>query len=193
MHNLQSFNELNTNSLVPFTQWVNPIIMKNLPYSTCDSNKIVKELIRVHSKELEMIDFYSNYHLPYQLTTFEEHIAFQIGHQARHFMPTYRTNFSPFEPSRRIHEGRGSFKNPSLTGQSSTSSAASSTSSSMDEDSSSDDDPMTDNKSKTYVASCSITDTHTSSHFVSFAALLPSMKEIYGTEPNTPDGLNLIK
>lgn len=187
MHNLKTFNEIEKENLVPYTQWVKPIIMKHLPYSTCDANKIVKELIRVHSKELEMIDFYSNYHLPYQLTSFEEHIAYQIGHQARHFMPTYRTNFSPFQPGRRMNDGRGSFKNPSLTGQSSTSSAASSNSSSTGEDSSSDDDAMADNKSSI------VQDIQSNSTFVSFAALLPSMTEVYGTEPKTPDGLNLLK
>lgn len=48
-----------------------------------------------------MIDLYSNYHLTYQLTSLEENIAYQISQFARSFVPTYRTNFSPFEPRKR--------------------------------------------------------------------------------------------
>lgn len=189
MHNLQAFNDHEKKSLVPMTQWVSNVVMRHLPYSTSDSNKIVKELIRVHSKDLEMIDYYSNYHLPYRCTVFEEHIAFQIGQLARNFMPTYRTNFSPFEPGRR-REGRGRVINPSLTGQSSTSSTNSSTSSSMDEGSSSDDEPITDGKS---IMGGNTIGSQTECKYLSFAKLLPSMKEVYGTEPKPPDTNNMLK
>lgn len=178
MHNLQTFNDHEKKSLVPLTQWVSPVVMRHLPNSTSDSNKIVKELIRVHSKDLEMIDYYSNYHLPYKWTPFEEHIAFQIGHLARNFMPTYRTNFSPFEPGRRRE--RSTLKNPSLTGQSSTSSTTGSMSSSSGEDSSSDDEPITDSLNTSSVEARA---QHT---FFSFADLLPSMLEVYGCEPHQP-------
>lgn len=190
MHNLQAVNDREKNSIVPLTQWVSPVIMRHLPYSTSDSNKIVKELIRVHSKDLEMIDFYSNYHLPYRWTAFEDHIAFEIAHLARNFMPTYRTNFSPFEPGRK-REGRdATLMNPSLTGQSSTSSATGSNSSSMDEGSSSDDEPVTEKGGGG--GGGGTTDT-THKKLVSFAELFPSMRQIYGSEPQPPTQENMFK
>lgn len=182
MHNLQTLNDP-LMSTIPLTQWISSIILKYLPYSTSDSNKIVSELIRVHSKDLEMIDYYSNYHLPYKWTSFDEHIAFQISHLARNYMPTFRTNFSPFEPSRRP-EGRASLKNPSLTGQSSTSS----TSSSLEEDSSSDEDPITDDKNVG-----NLTTNGYKRKLISFESLLPSMKEEYGCEIVSPDKRTQIK
>lgn len=124
----------------PLTEWVSPFILKHLPYSTSDCNKKVDELIRVHSRGLEMIDYYSSYHIPYKWTSFEENIAFNISLMARCFTPKFRTNFSPFEPATRRTEDRGILKNPSLTGQSSTGSTNSSSSS--DDESSSEDDSL---------------------------------------------------
>lgn len=143
MHNApDQFDEKNVKSLKPLTEWLRPFILKYLPYSTSDSNRVVDELIRVHSRDLEMIDFYSNYHNPYKWTAFEEHINFQISLMARNFMPKFRTNFSPFEPAARRHEDRGILKNPQLTGQSSTGSANSSSSSA--EGSSSEDESISE-------------------------------------------------
>lgn len=186
MHNLQTFDDHEIKSFASLTDWVGNIIMKNLPHSTSCRNKIVKELIRVHSKELEMIDYYSNYHIPYKWTAFEENIAFQIGHLARNFMPTYRTNFSPFDPSRR-GEGRGSLKNPGLTGQSSTSSTTSSTSSSLDECSSdSDDEQVISNR----ITSSTI---DREEKFISFATLLSSTMDVYGFDIKPPKRNDAIK
>lgn len=117
----------------PLTMWFSDIIRKNLPNSTSIANKIVKELIRIHSLELEMIDLYSNYHLTYQLTPLEENIAYQISQFARNFMPTCRTNFSPFVPGKRT----------AMPGQSSITAVNSSNSSSDEFDSSSDEDDTT--------------------------------------------------
>uniref|UniRef100_A0A1B0DB87 Uncharacterized protein n=1 Tax=Phlebotomus papatasi TaxID=29031 RepID=A0A1B0DB87_PHLPP len=181
MHNLQR-REMRCHSVrdgAPLTEWVRPIVMKNLPYSTSDRNKIVAELIRVHSKHVEMIDSYSNYHLPHKLTAFEEHIAYQISYLARNFVRTFRTNFSPFEPGK--HERSTSSKNPSLTGQSSTSSTTSSTSSSMDEASTSDEEPLTDVKTQNSTETVA---TH------SLTTILPSTLEIYGMEVRRPDKKN---
>lgn len=80
-----------------------------------------------------MIDLYSNYHLTYQLTSLEENIAYQISQFARSFVPTYRTNFSPFEPRKRT----------AIPGQSSIAAVSSSNSSSDESDSSSDEDDAT--------------------------------------------------
>lgn len=188
MHNIQKSNAIDLESTKPLTQWVRPFVLKHLPNSTCDSNKIVDELIRVHSKELEMIDFYSNYHIPYKCTTFEEHIAFQISHLARSFIPTFRTNFSPFEPATRRREGRGILKNPSLTGQSSTGSANSSTSS-MDEDSSSDDDSILENCNQNVFNA----DEKETVKSITFQTMFPPMKDVYRTGLKPPGKLDLLK
>lgn len=187
MHNSQDSDEADMNrSLKPLTEWVNPFILKHLPHSTACSNKIVDELICVHTRDLEMIDFYSNYHIPYKCTTFEEHIAFQISHLARSFMPTFRTNFSPFEPAARRREGRGILKNPSLTGQSSTGSANSS-SSSMDEDSSSEDDSILEINQPPPPPLAQHSNPDRSISVVS------SMKEVYRTELKSPNKFDMVK
>lgn len=120
----------------PLTMWYSDIIRKNLPNSTSMAFKIVKELIRIHCQELEMIDLYSNYHLTYQFSSLEENIAYQISQFARNFMPTYRTNFSPFEPGKRT---AGS----AIAGQSAITATNSFNSSSDESDSSSDEDDTT--------------------------------------------------
>lgn len=190
MHNSQECVDAKTDrSLKPLTEWVNPFILKHLPHSTSCSNKIVDELICVHTRDLEMIDFYSNYHIPYKCTTFEEHIAFQISHLARSFMPTFRTNFSPFEPAARRREGRGILKNPSLTGQSSTGSANSS-SSSMDEDSSSEDDSILENIYQSPPPPPSSISSQTPNPDRSLVA---SMKDVYHTELKPPNRFDMVK
>lgn len=140
MHNPRSDIEKDLVSVRPLTEWVSPFILKHLPNATSDMNKKVDELIRVHTRGLEMIDYYSSYHIPYKWTSFEENIAFNISLMARCFTPKFRTNFSPFEPATRRTEDRGILKNPSLTGQSSTGSTNSSSSS--DDESSSEDDSL---------------------------------------------------
>ena len=174
MHNpVVLFSDNKTN---PLTKWISDVVAKNLPNPSNNENKTVKELIRVHSKELEMIDLYSNYHLTFQLTSFEENIAFQISHLARNFMPTFRTNFSPFESVKRGIERN---VNPSLTGKSSTSSTASTSSSDeMDDgDSTNDEDDAITEQQKSVQVSKSVTTAK-----FSLEEVLPSSKDIYGFE-----------
>lgn len=140
MHNPRVEIEKQLVSVRPLTEWVSPFILRHLPYSTSDCNRRVDELIRVHTRGLEMIDYYSSYHIPYKRTSFEENIAYNISVMARCFAPKFRTNFSPFEPATRRTEDRGILKNPSLTGQSSTGSTNSDSSS--DDESSSEDDSL---------------------------------------------------
>lgn len=174
MHNMQGDPEMDTYSLKPLTEWINPFVLRHLPYSTVDSNRIVDELIRVHSHELEMIDFYSNYHTPYKWTSFEENIGFQISLLARCFTPTFRTDFSPFVPATRRQEGRGILQNPSLTGQSSTGSTNSSQSSN-DEDSSSDDESFLENLTASAIQEDG---GDTSSKHISYHEIFPSMNQV---------------
>lgn len=202
MHNYMQPRLFNSTELI--TNWVKPIIRNTLPNSCSDKNKIVKELFRVHSKHMELIDSYSNYHMSFKLTSFEEHIAYQISQMARIFMPTFRTNFSPFQPGRRRDE-RSSTKNPSLTGQSSTGSTASSNSSSSDEDgggiadesdsSESEDESINNtnnkdihknkiNQNNRLLLSNQIDKTNES--------LFPTMKEIYGYEIKNPNDNDML-
>lgn len=159
----------------PLTMWFSDIIRKNLPNSTSIANKIVKELIRIHSQELEMIDLYSNYHLTYQLTSLEENIAYQISQFARNFMPTFRTNFSPFEPRKRSTTG------PAMAA--SIASTNSSNSSSDEFDTSSDDDDTLSLSQRS-----SATDQRQAEPAFRLQEALPaSCKQLYGFELHTPD------
>lgn len=189
MHNTREDIELELLSPRPLTEWVSPFILKHLPYSTCDSNKIVDELIRVHSRDLEMIDYYSSYHIPYKWTLFEENIAFTISLMARCFTPTFRTNFSPFVPATRRTEGRGILKNPSLTGQSSTGSTNSSSGS--DEDSSSEDDSLLE--SVVQNAPSGMEESEPPSRCVTFDKMFPSMIEVYRTSLKQPNKVDMAK
>lgn len=164
----------------PLTVWYSNIIQKNLPFSTSEANKIVKELIQIHSQELEMVDLYSNYHFTYQLTSLEENIAYQISHFARNFMPTFRTNFSPFEPGKRATPNE---KSPSMTGQCSTTSTTSSNSSSDEFDSTSDDDDTTFSST----LKLSMTDQGHSEKLFKLENILSSCLETYGFELQNPD------
>lgn len=184
MHNPSEDTVTESESPKPLTNWLGDFIPKYLPYSADDSNRIVDELIRVHSRDLEMIDFYSSYHMPYRWTAFEDNIGFQISILAKCFTPTFRTNFSPFEAATRRREGRGILKNPSLTGQSSTGSTNSSTSSSSEEGSSSDDDNDDDSileSSNQPSIATTADDSESNSKRVTFNTMFPTMAQIYQT------------
>ncbi|KNC28029.1 hypothetical protein FF38_06824 [Lucilia cuprina] len=168
------------------TDWVRMKVRKCLPFSCSDANKIVKELFRVHSKDLEMIDGYSNYHQSFKWTDLSEHISFEISQLAMRHLPTFRTNYSPFQ--RQIQE-RKKPKNPSLTGQSSTSSTTSNDSSSTSEasDTSSDEE---------FSASLSLKEQNLNKTLdkeapLTLAALLPPMEEVYGCKVSNPSKENM--
>ncbi|XP_036341395.1 polyphosphoinositide phosphatase-like [Rhagoletis pomonella] len=167
------------------TDWVRHKVRSCLPHSTSDSNKIVKELFRVHSKGLEMIDAYANYHQSFKWTDLSEHIAFEISQLALRYMPTFRTNYSPFQ--RQIQDRKAS-KNPNLTGQSSTSSTNSNSSSSTSEadDTSSDEDIS---------AGYSIKDANQTESveqdIFTLESLLPPMEEVYGCKITNPSKANM--
>lgn len=195
MHNPPEDTIAEFESVKPLTNWLGDFIPKYLPYSADDSNRIVDELIRVHSRDLEMIDFYSSYHMPYRWTSFEENIAFQISMLAKCFTPTFRTNFSPFEAATRRREGRGILKNPSLTGQSSTGSANSSTSSSSNEGSSSDDDDddsILESSNQPSIATIT-DDSESNSKRITFNTMFPTMAQIYQTNLKLASLADMIK
>ncbi|KAH8293111.1 hypothetical protein KR044_004281 [Drosophila immigrans] len=172
-------------SSAPITDWVRHKVRECLPYPCADANKLVKELIRVHNNGLEMIDAYSNYHQSFKWTDLSEHIEFEISQLATRYMPTFRTNYSPFQ--RQIQPSRKTRQNPSMTGQSSTGSTNSNSSSSSEgEDSSSDEElsaSFAEKESKQ-------TETAEPAPFT-LASMLPSMEQVYGCTISAPSKQNM--
>jgi hypothetical protein len=131
-----------------------------------------------------MIDLYSNYHLTYRITSLEENIAYQISQFARSYLPTYRTNFSPFEPSTRSQVATAAVPN------------ASKNPSSIDSNSSTDDDSDTSSDED---------DTHSSLKLslpeqrqlekktISSEIKSHDCKSVYGFELESPDKQSMAK
>ncbi|XP_022231454.2 polyphosphoinositide phosphatase [Drosophila obscura] len=162
------------------TDWVRHKVRECLPYSCADSNKLVKELFRVHSNGLEMIDAYSNYHQSFKWSDLSEHIAFEISQLAMRFMPTFRTNYSPFQ--RQIQTSRKARQNPSMTGQSSTGSANSNSSSSSEGDDSSSDEEL----SASFAEKEAKQTESAEPAAITLDSVLPSMEQVYGCSINPP-------
>ncbi|XP_039305758.1 polyphosphoinositide phosphatase isoform X3 [Solenopsis invicta] len=174
------------------TQWWDKSVLKCLPYALDEVTKSCSEMIQVQNSIEEMIDVYYDYHRPYELSLLSEVYAYKISHSVRDFMPHFTTCYSPFavrvRPGRRREETGSknlNMKNPSMTGQSSTSSTTSSASSS--EDSSSDED-----ESHQQMDDFQLITSKDSSELISFESLFPSMKEVYGTEPEYPKRNDVI-
>ncbi|KAG7213368.1 hypothetical protein KM043_002662 [Ampulex compressa] len=174
------------------TQWWDTNVLRCLPYALNEVTKTCSEMIQVQNSLEEMIDVYYDYHRPYELSLLSEVYAYQVSHSVRDFMPHFTTSFSPFavriRPGRRREETGNknlNMKNPSMTGQSSTSSTTSSASST--EDSTSDEEDshqqMTDSQLITSKESLKLT---------TFESLFPSMKEMYGTQPEYPKRNDII-
>ncbi|XP_011878471.1 PREDICTED: polyphosphoinositide phosphatase isoform X3 [Vollenhovia emeryi] len=174
------------------TQWWDKSVLRCLPYALDEVTKSCSEMIQVQNSTEEMIDVYYDYHRPYELSLLLEVYAYKISHSVRDFMPHFTTCYSPFavrvRPGRRREEAGSknlNMKNPSMTGQSSTSSTTSSASSS--EDSSSDED-----ESHQQMDDSLLITSKDSSELMSFESLFPSMKEVYGTEPEYPKRNDII-
>ncbi|CAG9859794.1 unnamed protein product [Phyllotreta striolata] len=167
------------------TQWWDSGVLKSLPYAFNELTKACTELIQIHSQDAEMIDTYVEYYRPYELTSLSDVFALQVSNSIRDFMPSFTTNYSPFtlriRPVRRREENKSNImKNPSVTGQSSLSSTASSTSSSSDNEISLEDEESYNTESPA-VSSKDVTPEP-----ITFKALFPSMKEVYGMELKSP-------
>ncbi|XP_012271365.1 polyphosphoinositide phosphatase isoform X2 [Orussus abietinus] len=188
LHHKPACRYTRTNKLL--TQWWDSSVLKCLPYALYEVTKTCSEMIQVQHAH-DMIDIYYDYHRPYEFSLMSEVYAYQISHSVRDFMPHFTTNYSPFavrvRPGRRREEAGSkhvNMKNPSMTGQSSTGSTASSASSSVD--SSTDDEEghqLTDSQLITLKNSNDLT---------SFEMLFPSMKEVYGVQPEYPKRPDMI-
>uniref|UniRef100_A0A182M2V0 SAC domain-containing protein n=1 Tax=Anopheles culicifacies TaxID=139723 RepID=A0A182M2V0_9DIPT len=186
IHNSR-FDEIRQISTTPLTQWVSPFVMNCLPAAVSDENRVVKELIKIHSNDAEIIDYYSNFHYDYKLTSFEEHIDYQLSHLSRNLAPAFRSHFSPFEPIRR--QQSTALKNPSLTGQSSTSSANSSSSDRSDDESESDEE----DKSNRNTAPSSSNNSSRAEDPVTLSSMFPMTNDIYGFEIRMPKKADMLK
>ncbi|KAK9747094.1 SacI homology domain [Popillia japonica] len=62
----------------PLTQWWSTEVLNSLPYSYNDLVKPCSEIIQVHSAYIEMIDAYTDYHRPYELTVLNDMFAYKI-------------------------------------------------------------------------------------------------------------------
>ncbi|KAK2581293.1 hypothetical protein KPH14_008078 [Odynerus spinipes] len=174
------------------TQWWDKNVLKCLPYAFNEVTKTCSEMIQVQNTLEEMIDVYYDYHRPYELSLLSDVYAYKISHSVRDFMPHFTTSYSPFavriRPGRRREETGNknlNMKNPSMTGQSSTSSTTSSASSS--EDSTSDED-----ESHPQMNDSQLLASKDSSELMSFECLFPSMKEVYGMQPEYPARNDII-
>uniref|UniRef100_A0A1A9ZCS4 SAC domain-containing protein n=1 Tax=Glossina pallidipes TaxID=7398 RepID=A0A1A9ZCS4_GLOPL len=183
MHNVYQPSSL-TEETRPITDWVRSKIRKCLPHSCSDLNKIVNNLIEVVSKDFEMIDGYSNYYQSFKWTDFGEHISYELASRS---IPTCR---SPFQ--RQIQEGKAR-KNPSLTGQSSTSSTNSNESSSSEGDDSSTDEDLS--ASLMLKEQQQKKSQHVTIKPRTLEQLLPPMNEVYGCKVSNPskDSMSIYK
>ncbi|KAG8230624.1 hypothetical protein J437_LFUL004536 [Ladona fulva] len=171
------------------TQWWERDVMECLPRARDEVWKKCAEIVKL-DKVIgdDRVDAYLDYYRPHEFSILCDDSAYKISHSVRDFMPHFTTNFSPFtvrvRPGRRREEtsmtGRAT-KNPSLTGQSSTSSTNSSDSSSEASESSEEEREAS---VETRVAP-SITSSAEDS-IVSFEALFPSMGQEYGLKVGDP-------
>ncbi|KAF5302794.1 hypothetical protein FQA39_LY01974 [Lamprigera yunnana] len=174
----------------PLSQWWDSDVIKCLPYSYHDLTKTCSEMIQLQSGDVEMIDAYTDYYRPYELSILSEMFAYKVSNSIRDFMPNFTINYSPFtirvRPGKRREESSskaGIMKNPSLTGQSSTSSTTSSDS--VGSDSSNDESSIYTNESQ-------MTASRDSGSKITFDSLFPSMKQVYGSEVKEPKRNDLL-
>ncbi|CAG9765574.1 unnamed protein product [Ceutorhynchus assimilis] len=162
------------------TQWWNLGVFRCLPYAYNDVTKACFELIQMHSNDVEMIDSYVDYYRPNEFNMLADVYALKVSSSVD-FMPICTVNYSPFavrmRPDKRreqvLLKGNATSKNPSVTGQSSTSSVASSTSSSSNEDSSDEEESLNSESPDTFSKD-------SSPEPITFKSLFPSSQEVYG-------------
>ncbi|XP_023722312.1 polyphosphoinositide phosphatase isoform X3 [Cryptotermes secundus] len=183
----------------PRSQWWNTEVLQCLPQAYDEIFKSCSEIMQVNRCE-ELVDGYFDYHRPYEFSLLSEMFAYKISHSVRDFMPHFTTNFSPFtvriRPGRRREETSskgGTMKNPSLTGQSSTSSTTSSASRLSVDYSSSSESEDTDEEDNGHITDSQLTPSKdSSSRNITFEALFPSMRQVYGMEIEHPKKSDIL-
>jgi len=190
-------NPFNLKMAPSYTQWWDANMLRYLPLPYDEVIKSCSSIVSVAAKDT-VVDGYYEYYRPFEFSIISDLFAFTVSHSTRDFMPNFTTDFSPFavriRPGKRREELSSkkalALKNPSLTGHCSTSSTASSTSTESDD--SSDDELKTDapKAEKTDKSSSS-----SSESSLTFARLLPTMKQVYGSSIHPPprNGISLYK
>lgn len=171
----------------PLTMWWDKEVVESLPRAQDELKRTYMQAFQVQPQD-EIVDAYQDYHQPTRYSVLAELFPYKISNSVRDFMPHCTTDYSPFivraRPGRRREEStsRGStMKNPSLTGQSSTSSTTSSASSGGDSEASDveDDQGVPSDTHSTPSSKDSVKTT-------SFEAMFPSMLQVYGVQPELP-------
>ncbi|KAJ1519714.1 hypothetical protein ONE63_004974 [Megalurothrips usitatus] len=187
MHHITTFKKNSKFCRTPLTMWWDKEILDALPRSQDELKRTYMQVAKVHPRD-EIVDAYQDYYQPMRFSVLDELFPYKISNSVRDFMPHFTTDYSPFtvraRPGRRSEEStsRGTtMKNPSLTGQSSTSSATSSASSGADsEESDIEEDWGLPSDSHSTPSSKDSVKTTT------FEAMFPSMHQVYGMQPETP-------
>ncbi|XP_063610918.1 polyphosphoinositide phosphatase-like [Penaeus indicus] len=174
------------------TQWWDSALLTDLPMPLEETRKSVSLLMPVRNQEPK-IDLYTDHHRPSEFCVLSELFSYQMSHSVRDYMPNFTTDESPFsvrrrpgkrqeELSRNQSSGSPSQKNPTMTGQASTSSTASSGTSSTESEAS-DEDELS-------VASASSDVEEDITPNLSLVSFFPPMTETYGEylhEPSRAD------
>ncbi|KZS16333.1 polyphosphoinositide phosphatase [Daphnia magna] len=184
-------NPFNLKMAMSYTQWWDANMLRYLPLPYDEVIKSCSSIVPVSPLEV-MVDGYYEFYRPFEFTVVSDLFGVTISHSVRDFMPNNcGTDFSPFavrvRPGKRREELSSknalALRNPSLTGQSSTSSTASGTSTESEDSS---DDEIKPFQPKSEEKADKIPEKKPSSEGLTFAALLPSMKEVYGTDIHPP-------
>lgn len=172
----------------PLTMWWDKEVLEVLPRAQNELKRTYMQVLLVQPRD-QIVDAYQDYYQPLRFSVLEDLFPYKIRNAVWDFMPNCTTDYSPFivraRPGRRSEEStsRGSImKNPSLTGQSSTSSTTSSASSGADsEETDAEEDLGAPSDTHSTPSSKDSVKTTT------FEAMFPSMHQVYGIQPEAPN------
>jgi hypothetical protein len=175
----------------PLTQWWSVDLSSALPLPYKQVNKACSDLARKNEKTA---DLFNDYYRPFEFTVMQDLFPFsEINHSVRDYMPNFTTDFSPFSVRVRLGKKREEMsssktnlvtKNPSVAGNSTSSTTST-------EDSSDDDDKDLSDEDEPSLTDQDSLSMESSSGFLSFESLFPSMKQVYGMELSTPPAADL--
>ncbi|XP_050728957.1 polyphosphoinositide phosphatase-like isoform X2 [Eriocheir sinensis] len=175
------------------TQWWDSEVMESLPLAVEETRKTVALLVPVTPNEPK-VDLYLDFHRPFEFCILSELFTYHMSHSVRDYMPNFTTDESPFTVRLRLGKRQeelaltqnvaAPIKNPSMTGQASTSSTASSGTSSTESEAS-DEDELS-------VVSSTSEDEGDSNPSLSLTSFFPSMTETYGNYLQEPKRVDSI-
>jgi len=167
-----------------YTKWWSDDVLNALPFPCDEVQKT--ELLKDHvidncEENEETLDVFSEYYRPFELTEFDTLYTHTMPTSCRDFMPAFSSDPSPFTV-----RARGRVVEPGVPPRKAIvgSPAAPDDLPSSDEESSSDDD-----KSRIISPAKEVSSTDTPN--ISFQELLPTMSQVYGMEPKSPNEWDL--